>query len=347
MVRRLIPVLILVAVFVTACKPISNQPILTVMVHNAFSISETILREFEDTNGVRLVFLKSGDAGAMVNRAILTKGTPLADVIYGVDSTFLSRAIEADIFEPYESPLLAEIPDSFKLDSSFGAVPVDFGDICINYDKAYFLQSGLAVPQSLEELTRPEYSGLLVVENPSISSPGLAFLLATIAHFGQDGYLEFWADLRGNNVVVASDWETAYYTHFSASSGRGAQPMVVSYATSPVAEFVFATEPLADSPTASIIAPHTCYRQVEFAGILRGTNQRVFAEKFIDFMLGVDFQEDIPLQMFMYPVNRQAKIPDVFNLYATIPEEPAQLDPDLIAENRAVWLQAWDEVVLR
>jgi thiamine transport system substrate-binding protein len=320
---------------------------LTVMTHDSFAASEAVITEFERQNNVRLSFLKSGDAGALVNRAILSKNTPLADVLYGVDNTFLSRALDAGILEAYNSPELAAISSEFKLDSQNRALPVDFGDVCINYDKAYFKQKQLAVPLSLEDLAKSEYKGLLVVENPATSSPGLAFLLATIAHFGEQGYLDYWKALRSNDVSVVNGWETAYYTNFSGSSGKGAQPLVVSYNTSPAAEVVFATQPLDSSPTASIDGPDTCFRQVEFAGILKGTQQRVLAQKFIDYMLGKSFQEDMPLQMYVYPVSPKATLPEVFQKFSPLPAQPAQLAPDLISQNRDAWIQAWNGVVLK
>ncbi len=275
---------------------------LNVMTHDSFAVTEAVIRTFEQENAIKLNFIKSGDAGAALNRAILSKGAPLADVFYGVDNTFLSRALQEDIFEAYASPALANIPDAFKLDPSNRALPVDYGDVCLNYDKAYFAEKNLAVPQSLEDLTTPAYKGLLVVENPATSSPGLAFLLATIAHFGEGGYIQYWKDLRANGLVVVDGWETAYYTNFSGSSGKGPQPLVVSYNSSPVAEVVFAQTPPAEAPTGSVIATDTCFRQVEFVGILKGTKQRAAAEKFVDFMLSAPFQEDMPLQMFVYPV---------------------------------------------
>ena len=269
---------------------------LTVMTHDSFAVSEEVVKSFEDANNAKVSFLQSGDAGAVLNKAVLTKDAPLADVLFGVDNTFLSRALEADIFEPYESSLLKEIPDSFKLDNSNRALPVDYGDVCINYDKKYFAEKNLAVPQSLEDLTKPDYKGLLVTENPATSSTGLAFLLATVAHFG-DSFTDYWQSLKDNNVVVVDGWETAYYTNFSGSSGHGPQPMVVSYGSSPAAEVIFAEKPLDDAPTASILGTDTCFRQIEFVGILKGTQHRALAEKFVDFMLNKQFQEDMPLQL--------------------------------------------------
>ncbi len=325
--------------FLAACA--APQPAtLTIMTHNSFAVSEEVIKSFEEANNVKVAFLQSGDAGETLNKAILTKDAPLADVLFGVDNTFLSRAIEADIFEAYSSAALADMPAEFKLDSTNHVTPVDFGDVCINYDKKYFAENNLAIPGSFEDLIKPEYKDLLVVESPATSSTGLAFLLATRAHFGE-GYLDFWTSLKDNGVVVVDGWETAYYTNFSGSSGRGAQPMVVSYGTSPAAEVVFAETPLDEAPTASIIGPDTCFRQIEFVGILKGTENRALAEKFVDFMLSVQFQEDMPLQMFVYPVNPNAALPDAFAKYAQAPDQPAVLSPDEIAANRDAWIEAW------
>jgi thiamine transport system substrate-binding protein len=330
----------------TATPQSSEPQTLTILTHDSFAVSEAVVKSFEEVNNAKVVFLQSGDAGAVLNKAILTKDAPLADLLFGVDNTFLSRALEADIFEAYDSPALQEISDEFKLDSSKRALPVDYGDVCINYDKAYFSEKNLAVPQNLEDLTKPEYKDLLVVENPATSSTGLAFLLATIAHYG-DGFTEYWSALKANTVVVVDGWETAYYTNFSGSSGHGPQPMVVSYGTSPAAEVVFAETPLDDAPTASVIGPDTCFRQIEFVGILKGTEQRALAEKFADFMFGAQFQEDMPLQMFVYPVNPSAALPEEFVKYAQVPTQPASLMPDEIAANRDRWIQQWTDVVLK
>jgi thiamine transport system substrate-binding protein len=344
--KRFLFLLLTVVLTLGACVP-KGPAELTVMTHDSFAVSEEVVQAFEQANNVRVTFLASGDAGAALNKAILSKDAPLADVFYGVDNTFLSRALEADIFEPYRSPALANIPARFELDPENRLLPVDYGDVCINYDKAYFSENNLPLPASLEDLLKPEYNGLLVVENPATSSPGLAFLLATVAHFGDPGYLDFWAALRDNGLVVVNGWDTAYYANFSASSGQGPQPMVVSYGSSPPAEVIFAETPLDDAPTASIVAPDTCFRQIEFVGILQGTGQRALAEKFVDFMLSKQFQEDMPLQMFVFPVNPDATLPDEFVRYAQIPEQPAELDPDNIAANREEWITGWTDVVLR
>ncbi len=345
MTRRrfaLLPLLALLA----ACGP--RQPrALTVMTHDSFAISDTLAAQFEAENNVTLRFLASGDAGEAVNKAVLAAGNPLADVFYGVDNTFLSRALQAEIFEAYDSPLLDQIPDAFELDPTHNALPVDYGDVCLNYDRAYFADRGLEPPASLEGLLDPEYQGLLVVENPATSSPGLAFLLATIGHFGEDGYLGFWQGLRENDVLVVNDWETAYRTEFSGSEGHGPRPIVVSYGSSPPFEVMFSPEPLAEAPTAAIVSDGSCFRQIEFVGILRGTENRRLAEAWIDFMLSVPFQEDMPLQMYVFPVNPDATLDEIFVRYMAVPDNPAFVSPEAIAAHREAWIEAWTETVLR
>jgi thiamine transport system substrate-binding protein len=341
--KRIVILFLSLCLMISACAP-AQPKTLTVITHSSFAVSEDVIKAFEGANNAKVVFIQSGDAGETLNKAILTRDAPLGDILFGVDNTFFSRALEADIFEPHESPGLSEVSDIYKMDETHRLTPVDFGDVCINYDKKYFLDNFLSVPESLEDLTKPEYKNLLVVENPATSSTGLAFLLATRAHFG-DYYLDYWKSLKENDVEVVDGWETAYYTNFSGSSGRGPQPMVVSYGTSPAAEVVYAENPVEAAPTGSITDFDTCFRQIEFVGILKGTPNRELAEEFIDFMLDVQFQEDMPLQMFVYPVNQKAKLPEVFVKYLQTPDEPAYLSPEEISANREAWIEAWTEAM--
>jgi thiamine transport system substrate-binding protein len=323
--------------------PVENR--LAVMTHDSFAISEEVKEAFEKENNATVQFLKAGDAGTALNKAILAKDAPLADVFYGVDNTFLSRALEEDIFETYNTPSLANIPDEFELDSEHRALPVDFGDVCINYDKTYFTDKEIAPPQNLEDLLKPEYKSALVVENPATSSPGLAFLLATIGHFGENEYLDYWQGLVQNDVLVVNDWEIAYYTEFSRWGGT--RPLVVSYGSSPPVEVIFAEQPMDEPVTGVIVGDGSCFRQIEFAGILRGTQNRPLAEKWIDFMLSETFQEDIPLQMFVFPVNQNAQLDETFEKFLDVPEQPAFVSPQDIAKNREIWIREWTETVLR
>ncbi len=318
---------------------------LTLITHDSFAASEEVIAQFEGENNAILEILKSGDAGAALNQAILSKGNPLGDVFFGVDNTFFSRAIDADIFAPYDSPELADIPDSLELDSQHRLNPVDFGDVCLNYDKAWFEEKGLAPPQNLEDLVRPPYKDLTVVENPATSSPGLSFLIATVGRFGEDAYLDYWQQLRENGVLVTDGWESAYWGQFSAASD-GNRPIVVSYATSPAAEVFFSEGQYEEPPTGNVLGDGACFRQIEFIGILKGAKNQDLAEKFVDFTLSQTFQEDVPLNMWVFPANERAGLPDVFR-FAEAPPNPAIVAPDNIAKNREHWIEAWTETVLR
>jgi thiamine transport system substrate-binding protein len=316
---------------------------LTLVTHDSFDVSDEVLQAFTDETGIVVTIAPAGDAGSTVNQAILTKDDPLGDVLFGVDNTFLSRALDEDLFVPYASPLLEHVPDEVILDGEHRVTPIDLGDVCLNHDVAWFDEQDVEVPTDLADLTGEDYAGLLTVMNPATSSPGLAFLLATVERFGEDGYLDFCADLRDNDVLVTDGWSEAYYAEFTPHGGE--RPLIVSYASSPPAEVFFADDELDEAPTGVIEA--SCFRQIEFAGILRGTEHEEAAQRLIDFLLDVPFQEDVPLTMFVFPVNEDAALPEVFVEHATVPSDPLQLDPDEIGEGRERWIEDWTATVLR
>jgi thiamine transport system substrate-binding protein len=324
---------------------------LTVLTHSSFEMTADLKAAFEKQTGAKVQILKLGDAGEALNKVILSKGSPLGDVFYGVDTTFLSRAVKADIFDAYTPKGAEGIPADLKLDATGKLTPIDVGYVNINTDLAAFAKSKLAAPKTLKDLTKPEYKGMLVMENPATSSPGLAFMLATIATFGETGaytWKDFWKDMRANGVVIQPGWNEAYYQSFSAGSGsQGVVPMVVSYATSPAAEVFFSEGKLTEPPTGNIMPDNGAFKQIEFAGVLKGAKNPELARKWLDFMVSQTFQEDIPLNMFVYPALPSAKLPEVFTKFAPVPAKPAALTPDQIAANRDRWIQEWTQVVLR
>ena len=337
--------LIVLLVGLSACG--QDEPVtLRLMTHDSFDISAETMARFTEETSIAVDVFKAGDAGTVVNMAALATDDPLADVLYGVDNTFLSRALENELFIPYESPVLEEISDDLQLDPQHRALPADFGDVCLNYDRAWFKANSLDPPQTLDDLIDPAYSGLTVVENPATSSPGLSFLLATIDTYGEEGYLDYWQGLVNNDVLVTDGWEEAYYGSFSAASD-GDRPIVVSYASSPPAEVYFAETALELAPTAAVVSDGSCFRQVEFVGVLQGTEYEEEAQLLVDFLLSRQFQEDIPLHMFVFPANEKAELPPVFLEHSQIPQNPATIPPDEIAANREAWIQAWTETVLR
>ena len=321
---------------------------ITLVTYDSFAVTEQLLVQFAEDTGITVELLALGDAGQALNQSILSAGNPLGDVFFGVDNTFLSRALDADIFTPYESPLLTEVPDEFELDGSHRLLPVQFGEVCLNYDVGFYANADTGGPPvELIDLVEDRFAESLVVQNPATSSPGLAFLLATIDEFGETGdftWRDYWTDLRNNGVAVQPGWSEAYYGDFTVGGG-GDRPLVVSYASSPSAEVIFADPPITEAPTA--VVESSCYRQVEFVGILAGTAHERAAQILVDFLLSVPLQEDIPLNMFVFPANENAAIPQEFVDYAVIPTDSRALDPMVIEVNRERWIEEWTETVLR
>ena len=314
--------------------------------HDSFVISDDARREFRARTGMRLRILQTGDAGEALTKALLTAGNPQGDVLFGVDSNLLSRALEAELFEPYEPREVDRVDERYVLDPEHRATPIDHGEVCLNYDRTWFSERDLAPPESLDDLTDPAYEGLLVVQNAATSTPGLAFLVATVAAYGEDAWRDYWRRLRANDVLVVDGWEEAYNARFSGSAGgRGDRPIVVSYASSPAAEVIFRSPRPERAPTG--IVADSCIRQIEFAGVLRGTENEEGARELIDFMLSRRFQEDVPLSMFVYPVVRDAKLPPEFRKFAVVPPDPLELPPEEIEANRDRWVKEWTAVVLR
>jgi len=324
-----------------------NEPVtLKLLAYDSFTPSPEIFDDFTAETKIKVEIVLGGDAGELVTKATLTAGNPEADILWGVDNTLLSRALSAEIFLPYATRNIANLDEYARtLVPNNEATPVDTGDVCINYDVNWFKSRNIAPPLTLRALTSSNYANLLVVPSPVASSPGLAFLLATIAEFGEDGWDEYWKSLKQNGALIVGDWTTAYYTEFSGSSGKGDRPIVVSYGSSPPAEMIFANPRPATAPTA--VAALTCFRQVEFAGILRGTKHESEARQLIDYLSDVKFQEDLPLTLFVYPANKLAKLPDDFVKYSLRPESPLRLDPDLIARSLLIWLDQFTNIVLR
>ncbi|MEO6570556.1 MAG: thiamine ABC transporter substrate-binding protein, partial [Ilumatobacteraceae bacterium] len=293
------------------------------------------LGEFTADTGIGVDVLIAGDTGTMVSKASLTAGTPEGDVMWGVDNTFLSRAVDDGVFDAYESPASADLPTEFTdLVPNGEATPVDFGDVCVNYDIAALQAAGLEPPTSFDDLLDPSFSGKLVVENPATSSPGLAFLMGTIAQYGDDGWEAYWTALRANDVLVVDSWTEAYYESFSWAGGD--RPLVISYGSSPPFEVLYATEPLDAAPTGVVAS--TCFRQVEFAGVLRGTDAPLSARRLVDFLVSERFQREIPLKLFVFPVNPDVTLAPEFTKYATVPDDPLALEPAAIEAGRADWI---------
>lgn len=325
----------------------SSGPVtLTLLAHDSFTPSEGIFDAFTSATGITVNVVRGGDAGELITKAALTAGNPEGDVLWGVDNTLLSRALDADIFTPYETVNLSSMDQSVLRNiPGHEVTPVDTGDVCINYDIAWFKNNNIAPPMTLEALANSTYANLLVVPSAITSSPGLAFFLATVSEFGESGWQDYWKSLRKNGVLVVDGWTQAYSTEFSGSTGKGDRPIVVSYSSSPAAEVLFSNPPTDVAPTG--VAPLTCFGQIEYAGVLRGTQHKAEAQQLIDYLTDLTFQGDLPLTQFVYPVNTKATVPDSFTRYISRPENPLTVDYGVIAKNRAAWLDEWSTIVFK
>ncbi|WHP16332.1 thiamine ABC transporter substrate-binding protein [Cellulomonas sp. ES6] len=313
----------------------------TLVTHDSFHVSDGLLEQFEADTGLTVTQVAPGDGGALVNQLILTKDAPLGDVVYGIDNTFASRAIDEGVLEPYTSQVPAAADaEPYAPDDSGSLTAVDLGDVCLNVDHAWFADRDVPEPATLADLTDPAYRDLTVVTNAATSSPGLAFLLATVGAFGEDGWQQYWRDLTANGLKVAEGWSDAYYTDFSGGGGGGSRPIALSYASSPPETI---PEGGGEPTTGALLG--TCFRQVEYAGVLAGAQNPEGARRLVDWLLSDAVQADIPGSMYMYPVSSAVDLPEDWAQWAPLADEPYTVPLDEIAANRETWVREWTDLV--
>jgi thiamine transport system substrate-binding protein len=314
----------------------------TLVTHDSFGVSEDVLAEFEAQSGITVEQVAPGDAGTLVNQLVLTQDSPLGDAVFGIDNTYATRAVDAGVLEAYQPADLDPQAAAYAPADLGGTLtPIDVGDVCMNLDEAWFDDHDVDRPTTLEDLTKPEYADLTVVTNPATTSPGLAFLLATVGAFGDDGWQDYWADLRDNGLKVSESWEDAYYVDFSGSGEGGQRPIGLSYATSPA----FTVTEDGDATTTSAMLD-TCFRQVEYAGVLAGAENPEGAEALVDFLTSETFQADIPGQMYMYPADPDVDLPADWEKFAPLATEPFEVAPSDVAEHRDDWIEQWTATVI-
>lgn len=331
------------AVAVSSPSLAADKPVeLRVLTHSSFAIPKPLLAQFEKEAGVKLRIVKAGDAGEMLNKLILTRAAPIADVVFGIDNALASKALAAGVLESSASAT-SQRRSTAPLPAPL--VPVDYGYVTVNYDKAWFAKRSMALPKTLDELAQPAMAKLLVVQNPATSSPGYAFLLATIGAMGEEKAFDWWARMRSGGVKVAKGWSEAYYTHFSRAEG-GAHPLVVSYASSPAAELFYSKDKPTEPPTGSLTLAGGVFRQVEGVALVKGGQSRVAAEKFIDFLRSSAVQQQMQTEMWMYPAEVGVARAEVMKFAP----EPAMFDAPSdkdIADKGAAWVARWTKVVLK
>ncbi|WP_216328852.1 thiamine ABC transporter substrate-binding protein [Deinococcus aestuarii] len=323
------------------------QTTLTVITHDSFDVDKKLVAAFEKANNARVRFVRGGDAGELLGRLILTRRAPVADVVYGLDNTLLPRARQAGLLDAYRSPALVRVPAAYRLDDAGLLNTVDYGVVALNYDRAAFARTGLPLPKTLDDLKKPEYARLTALSSPATSSPGLAFLLATVNHFGEAGAWAWWREARANGLRVTRGWSDAYNKDFTRNGGRF--PIVLSYASSPAAEVYYADgyNPArlpAQSPTANLFLPGSTFLQLEGVGVLRGAKQPALARKFVDFMLSNPVQADLPTRMWIYPAVMGTRLDPVFKFAAQPDVTPVAAS---VTANPQRLVDAWVTNVLR
>jgi thiamine transport system substrate-binding protein len=313
---------------------------LVVATHDSWAMSKDVLADFKQKTGITVKAQPQGDAGQLTNKLVLTKDAPLADGVYGIDNTFASRAVDEGVLSSYAATGLPASAKPFQLpgEDADQLTPVDYSDVCVNVDDTWFAAKGIPAPTTLEDLTEPAYRDLFVTPGATTSSPGLAFLLATIAAEGE-GWQDYWKRLMANGTEVTSGWSDAYEVDFTAGGGKGDRPIVTSYSSSPP----FTIPEGKTEPTTHALLD-TCFRQVEYAGVLAGAKNPKGMQQFIDFMLEREFQSALPDNMYVYPVDSTVELPQSWATYAAVAPKPYHLDPAEISEHRADWLREWRDL---
>ncbi len=321
----------------------SDPKTLVVATHDSWAMSKDVLADFKKQTGITVKAQPQGDAGQLTNKLVLTKDSPLADGVYGIDNTFASRAVDEGVLSSYTSKALPKSAGPFQLggDAADKLTPVDYSDVCVNVDETWFAAKKMAPPKTLEDLTEPEYKDLFVTPGATTSSPGLAFLLATISAEG-DGWQDYWKKLVANGAKITSGWTDAYEVDFTAGGGKGARPIVTSYSSSPP----FTIPEGKTKPTTRALLD-TCFRQVEYAGVVNGSDNPKGMQKFIDFMLDREFQAAIPDNMYVYPVDTSVQLPKAWAKFAPVAPHPYAVDPDEVSQNRVDWLREWRDITSR
>lgn len=310
--------------------------------HESFKLPKKLVREFERDTGLHLEFRASGDGGELTNKLVLSQGNPIGDVAFGVDNTFASRALDNDVFAETSVDLPEGADDLVVEGGDERIAPIDQGSVCVNVDKEWFAAHDLTPPSSLEDLTDPAYEDLFVTPGAPTSTPGLAFLLATIAEYGED-WPDYWDRLMDNGAKLVAGWEDAYGVDFTGGWGsHPTRPIVVSYDTSPA---FTVDKKTGESTTAALL--DTCFRQVEYAGVLENAENPAGGRAVVEWLLSEEVQAALPTNMFVFPVDGDVPLPADWAAHAVQPDDPYELPADEIDEHRDDWLAEWTDVTTR
>ncbi|MHA1198677.1 MAG: thiamine ABC transporter substrate-binding protein [Candidatus Heimdallarchaeaceae archaeon] len=323
------------------------------------------------TSEIRIVYME--DANSVLSKAILEKDDPTADVLIGLDNVMIHDAKEEGILQIYDSPTLVNISETLvtNLDPEKYLLPYDYGIIALWYDLNRINTSTNPELEylTLDDILEYDLDKQLIVEDPTLSSPGLGFLLWTIAIYGDpeinfEGVLgqnwrDWWSEAK-SDLRIASSWGDAFSIYYTPEEDR---PMMVSYGTSPAYDVCHpdygvgegnpppsAAVVSHENPTALQIIMKNAWLQIEGIGLVNNAPHTVEAKKFIDWFLDQELQDNIPLNNWMYPANLHANIPTCFADNSISPDSMTQLlndilTPDMIEDNLNDWLKDWEAEV--
>jgi len=312
--KKIAALAIAAALTLTGCAP-AQETVVRLATHDSFYITDEQIAQFESETGFELELIKMGDTGALTNQLVLTKNAPVADAFFGIDNTFLSVATSNGVTKDPSA--------------------ISFGDVCFNYDIDWLKERGITPPSSWRELGDSRFKDLVVVSNPRLSSPGLAFLATTYAGFETSAEVfAYWRSLRDNGLKVVAGWNDAYFTEFTRY--EGSRPIVLSYASSPAAE----VKEDGTAATASLL--DECFRQTEYAGVIEGSKNQAGAKALVDFFLTDSFQAGLPENMFVYPI-KDVELPAAWASIAQPARTTIGESLDFEA-NREQWLKDWSDV---
>lgn len=326
---------------------------ITILDHGAFDYAFGAAKPlFEQLTGATVTNHAADDAGTALQLAAqdIAAGGGTFDILYGVDNVLMGQAIKEGVFAPY-TPLQAQrVQQEYRfvptIDGAWAATPVDTGFIAINVDP----RSGITV-DSMDDLVT--HADEFVTQDPRFSSPGLGFLISTVATYGEGGYLDYWADLLDGGVTITSGWTEAYENRFSGGYLAGEtgttsdKPIVTSYTTSPAYEIFNDPEKQENDV---LTAPESTFRQIQTMGILAGSDNRAAAEAWIEFTLTPDFQKLAAEYNAIYPVVAgdaiQASVDDVFAGNDPAPGSftPADFTTKELGDNAEGWVEAWTDL---
>ena len=262
-----------------------------------------LIKKFEAKTGLKLNMISAGDGAQVLSRAVLEKDDVQADVLLGIDNNQVDAARKNEVLEAYKPQGADEVPDTLLLCKDYLLTPYDWSYFALIYDT----QSKTPAPTCLEDLTKPEYAKKVILMDPRMSTPGLGFAAWTVAVFG-DKYIDFWKNLKPSILTMAPGWDTGY-----GLFTKGEAPLVISYTTSPA----YHVEYDKTDRYQALIFEEGHVMQIEGAGITKNAPNTKGAQAFMDFLISEEAQNVLPLTQWMYPVNKNAVLPESYKAAPT------------------------------